>query len=186
MEIEVKVPVENLDEIAKKAEKLGYEPVEPRHFEANVLYDYPDRSLSLAGCLLRVRDLGDKALFTFKGKAVAHDRYKVRPEDEVICSDGEKLMEILENIGFRASYRYEKYRKEYRTPDAFLCLDEVPFGFFLELEGTPESIENLAKALELDPSTFIRRSYADLYGEYCRKYGKSFGDMIFERDDENK
>jgi len=186
MEVELKVPVENLDEFANKAEKLGYELVQPRHLESNVLYDYPDRSLSLTGCLLRVRDMGDKALFTFKGKAIAHERYKVRPEEEVVCDDGEKLREILENVGFRAYYRYEKYRKEYRAPDAFLCLDEVPFGFFLELEGTPEGIENLAKALDLDPSTFIRRSYADLYAEHCRKGDKPFGDMIFERDDENR
>jgi adenylate cyclase, class 2 len=179
MEIEVKVPVDDAGRYGRKAEELGYERIKPRHFEANTLYDYPNRPLSLSGCLLRVRETPDGALLTFKGKLVAHDRYKMRPEHETVCDNGGSLRTILENIGLRPFFRYEKYREEYRAPDAVLCLDEMPFGHFLELEGTPDGIERLAGVLKLDPDTFIRRSYADLYGEHCRKLGVPFGDILF-------
>lgn len=184
MEIEVKVPVRNVREFAEKAEGLGYEKVRSRHFEANTLFDYPDRSLSISGCLLRVRETRQNALFTFKGRIVEDTRFKVRPETETICDSGPNLRAILENIGLKAFFRYEKYREEYRAPEALLCLDELPFGHFLELEGTPQGIEDLAKALAIDPATYIRRSYADLYGEYCRKQAIPFGDIIFKSDED--
>ena len=44
---------------------------------------------------------------------------------------------------------------------------------------SPESIAALAKALQLDPATFLKRSYADLYGEHCRSLGVPFGDIVF-------
>ena len=182
MEIEVKVPVNDVRHYAEKADGLGYEKTKARHFEANTLFDFPNRPLSLSGCLLRVRETPDNALLTFKGRLVAHDRYKVRPEEETVCDSGPNVRSILENIGLRPFFRYEKYREEYQAPDAILCLDEMPFGHYLELEGTPDGIEKLANALELDPETFVRRSYADLYGEHCRKLGIPFGDIVFPRD----
>ena len=187
MEIEVKVPVEDVQAIAQKARSLGYELVRGRHFEANLLYDFPDRSLSITGCLLRVRETPEGALLTFKGKVVEDPQYKVRPERETLCDSGEEIRAILEDIGLKTFFRYEKYREEYRGEGGLLCLDEMPFGHFLELEGPPSAIEALARALDLSPKTFLKRSYADLYGEHCRKLGIPFGDIIFAKktDDEN-
>jgi adenylate cyclase class 2 len=184
LEIEVKVPVQDVREYAERAKSLGYESIRSRHFEANTLFDYPDRSLSVAGCLLRVRETRQSALFTFKGKLVEDERFKIRPETETICDSGPNLRAILENIGLRPFFRYEKYREEYRAPGAMLCCDELPFGHFLELEGSPQGIEDLAQVLGLDPATFIRRSYADLYGEHCRKRALPFGDIVFKSDEE--
>lgn len=179
MEIEVKVPVADLEATRSRAKGLGYGVVKTRHFEANVLYDYPDRSIALSGCLLRIRETPDHALLTFKGKVVHDPQFKVRPEMETTCADGSALRGILESIGLRPFFRYEKYREEYRGEGALLCLDELPFGSYLELEGEPATIEALAKALDLDPATFIKRSYADLYGEYCRGRGIPFGNIVF-------
>jgi adenylate cyclase, class 2 len=179
MEIEVKVPVHDLAKVRARALDLGYGLVRGRHFEANVLYDYPDRSLSLTGCLLRVRETPEGALFTFKGKVVHDPTFKVRPEVETICTSAQGLASILGNIGLRPFFRYEKYREEFSGEGGLLCLDELPFGHFLELEGTPSSIEALSKALQLEPDTFNKRSYADLYGEHCRKLGVPFGNIVF-------
>lgn len=184
MEIEVKVAVEDLEPYVRLAEKLGLERLHGRHFEANTLFDFPGRPLAISGCLLRVRETEGGGLLTFKGKVQQHERYKVRPEEETLCDSGPKMRSILESIGLRPIFRYEKYREEYQAPDAHLCLDELPFGCFLELEGTPEGIERLAEGLELDPKTFLRRSYADLFGEHCRKMGVPFGDILFKDGDE--
>jgi adenylate cyclase class 2 len=185
VEVEVKVPVEDLAALADKARGLGLEQVGSRHFEANVLYDFPDRSLSIAGCLLRVRETHAGALLTFKGKVVEHPQLKVRPEHETLCESGDALKVILESIGLRAFFRYEKYREEYRGMGVLLCLDEMPFGRFVELEGDSQAIHDVAAALALSEETFVKRSYADLYGEHCRKLGIPFGDIVFAEDHED-
>lgn len=179
MEIEVKVPVAGVAGVKARAQALGYEIHRERHFEANILYDYPERSISLSGCLLRVRETPQGALLTFKGKVVHDPTFKVRPEEETTCADGGALRSILESIGLRPFFRYEKFREEYRGEGGLLCLDELPFGDFLELEGEPAAIEALARSLELDPASFVKRSYADLYGEHCRKLGVPFGNIVF-------
>jgi adenylate cyclase, class 2 len=179
LEIEVKVAVENLDELAGRAEALGLKLETPRHLERNILYDFTDRSLSFSGCLLRVRQTPQGGLLTFKGKMVHDERFKVRPEVETLCDDAESLDGILKNIGLKHFYKYEKFRTEYRGEGVLLCLDELPFGNFLEIEGTPETIEGLAARLGLDPSRFMKRTYADLYGEYCREKNLPYGNIVF-------
>ncbi len=181
MEIEVKVPVPALEPVRSRARALGYVLGVERHLEANLLLDYPDRSLGAAGCLLRVRETPRGGLLTFKGRPVSHDTYKVRPEHETWCEDAAAVRAVLHAIGLRPVFRYEKYREQYEAPGAHLCLDELPFGVFLELEGSPEGIEALAAALELDRAAFTKRSYADLYAEHCRALGRPFGDILFER-----
>ncbi len=186
MEIEVKVPVDGLEAIRLKATSLGYPLAAERHFESNVLYDFPGRALGAVGCMLRIRQTPRGGLLTFKGKVVQHESYKVRPEHETWCDDASEARQIVEAIGLRPFFKYEKYREEYRAGEAMLCLDELSFGTFLELEGPPEAIETLAGALGLDRATFNKRSYADLYAEHCRKLGKPFGDIVFEeRPDAN-
>lgn len=179
MEVEVKVRVGDLAEMARRAVGAGLALHRARHFERNTLYDYPDRSLSVSGCLLRVRQIEGEGLVTFKGKLVQHDRYKVRPEVETLCAEPGAMEEIFRNIGLRPFFRYEKYRTEYQGPGATLTLDELPFGTYIEIEGAEGTIEGLAGILGLDPATFMKRTYADLYGEYCREHGLRFGDIVF-------
>ena len=181
MEVEVKIAVESLEPYERRAEALQYTVRRPFHFEANTLFDFPERALLHTGCLLRVRETPAGGVLTFKGKVVQHDHYKVRPEHETPCADPAAMREILQSLGLTAFFRYEKYREEYRAEGAVLCLDELPFGAFLELEGSPEGIEALAAALALDRAAFNKRSYADLYAENCRKEGKPFGDIVFGR-----
>lgn len=175
----MKVRIEDLAKMARLAIASGLKLKKARHFERNTLYDYPDRSLSITGCLLRVRQEDGEGLLTFKGKLVAHDKFKIRPEVETHCGDPAALEEILRNIGLRSFFRYEKYRTEYLGEGVILCLDELPFGTFIEIEGSETTIEPLAGALGLDASAFMRRTYADLYGEYCRDNGIRFGDIVF-------
>lgn len=181
MEIEVKVPVSGLGPIRERAIELAWPLLVARHFEANTIFDYPDRSLGAAGCLLRVRETPRGGLLTFKGKVVQHDQYKIRPERETWCEDAEGIRGILQSVGFKPFFRYEKYREVFEGPGAHLCLDEMPFGDYLELEGTPEGIEAVAVALRLDRGLFNRRTYADLFAEHCREKGLPFGDILFSK-----
>jgi len=182
MEVEVKVPVSDPDAMRKTITSAGGKMTREKHFESNTLFDYADRSLSAAGCLLRIRELPEGALLTFKGKVVPHEKFKTRPEAETICEDSQAVKSILHSLGLRAFFRYQKYREEYFLDDALICLDEMPFGFYLEIEGEEESIVTVTKKLALDQGTFSKRSYAALYSEICREKGVPFGDILFKSD----
>jgi adenylate cyclase, class 2 len=186
MEVEVKVPVKDPQIMKEIIVKAGAVLVRDRHFESNTLYDYADRSLSASGCLLRIRELPEGGLLTFKGKVVPHEKFKTRPEAETMCADSQSAKNILHNLGLRAFFRYQKYREEYSLFDALICLDELPFGFYLEIEGEPAFIDLVTKKLELDPDTFSKRSYAAIYSEICREKGVPFGDILFKNENGQK
>jgi len=154
-----------------------------RHFERNTLFDYPERLLTERGCLLRVRSTPEGGLLTFKGRDRRDASFKVRPERETRCEDPDAMMGILESVGFRKFFVYEKYRSEYAAPGALLCLDELPFGRYLEIEGTPDSIPRVAALLGIGERAFLKSSYVDLYREICSREGRPLGDIVFEERD---
>lgn len=184
MEVEIKVPISDPEEFRKKIIKAGGILKRERHFESNFLYDFSDRSLSVQGCLLRIRELPEGALLTFKGKVLQHEKYKTRPEAETLCQDKQAIKGILHSIGLKIYFRYEKYREEYILANALVCIDELPFGWFLEIEGDEENIEKVAEMLRLDSNTFSKKSYAAIYAEICRQAGKPFTDILFNPEDD--
>lgn len=182
MEVEIKVPLKDPDSMRKLIIEKGGKLKRERHFESNYLYDYSDRHLSTQGCLLRVRELPEGALLTFKGKVVPHEKFKTRPEAETMCDNKLAIKSILHDLGLKVFFRYQKFREEYILNDALVCIDELPFGFYLEIEGESEKIEEVTKMLDLDPMTFSKKSYAAIYAELCRKEGKPFTDILFENE----
>ncbi len=89
--------------------------------------------------------------------------YKVREEREARVMDGEAVTGILEGIGLRPNFRYEKYRSTFRLPGLpglKVELDETPIGDFLELEGGIEAIDRAAKLLGFGAADYITRSYS--------------------------
>lgn len=182
MEVEVKVPVLDPKAIRERIVAEGASPFKARHFESNTLYDYADRSLSASGCLLRIRELPEGALLTFKGKVVPHEKFKTRPESETLCLDIQAVKSILHSLGLRGFFRYQKYREEFSILGALVCIDELPFGFFLEVEGEEETILAVTGKLGLDPDTFSKKSYAAIYSEICREKGVPFGDILFKTE----
>jgi adenylate cyclase, class 2 len=182
MEVEVKVPVKDPLAMRENIVNAGAVMARERHFESNTLFDYADRSLSAAGCLLRTRELPEGALLTFKGKVVPHEKFKTRPEAETLCADSPSVKSILHSLGLRPFFRYQKYREEYSLFEALICLDELPFGFYLEVEGDPNSITLVTQKLQLDSGTFSKRSYAAIYSEICREKGVPFGDILFKNE----
>ncbi len=182
MEIEVKVQVENLKHFEDTARSLGWSVKKERHFERNVLFDYPERLLTSRGCLLRVRETPKGGLLTFKGEDQGDPDFKVRPERETLCEDPKAMMEILEMAGFQRFFVYEKYRSEYCAEDATLCLDELPFGTYLEIEGEPDTIRRVAAHLGIEEGAFLKNSYVDLYRQVCLHQGRPMGDIVFDEE----
>ena len=207
-EIEVKLRVDDLAAFRRRLARLGLRPTAAgRVYERNILFDTPQGGLAKHGQLLRVRRVArssntrraaraahPEAILTYKGPAVKATpadasrggRYKVRQELEVGVANPEQLQQILEALGLRGWFRYEKYRTSYHLPASLrgaeglqVELDEMPIGVFVELEGPPRAIDRVAKLLGYTPADYITRSYLALYLERCRKEGVPAADMVF-------
>jgi adenylate cyclase, class 2 len=179
-ETEVKISVPHLESIFGRLRSAGFHESVPRQFEANTLYDTPENRLRQQGMLLRLRQIGDVGVITWKGVSVPGP-YKSRPELETSIGSIEILDRILTSIGFQSSFRYEKYRTELRSEDAagVVTVDETPIGVFLELEGPGDWIDRTAGRLGFSPEDYILESYGRLYVADCERRGVNPSHMVF-------
>ena len=66
---------------------------------------------------------------------------------------------LLDRLGYRVAFVYEKYREEYEVPDALVTIDETPVGVFVDegvdrinargAQDTFESLPQLTKSREI-------------------------------------
>lgn len=166
LEQEVKFQLPSIEVGASKLAALGARVETKRHFESNILYDFPDERLSKRDQALRLRRVGDDAWLTWKGPQRGATRIKQRRELETLVEDADAVEGILEALGMEETFRYEKFRTSYRLDEAVLTLDETPMGAFMEIEAAPERISELAEKIELDMADAISASYPRLYERF--------------------
>lgn len=143
-------------------EALGFREVTPAQPEFSVLWDRQG-SLRSAGAALRTRVYAGQTRLTWKGPKVPDALLKIRPELETGIEDGTALEAILRALGFVPVLRMEKTRALWRRAELEACLDETPFGCYLELEGEPQAIHAAMEGLGLSTDKAETRSYPELY-----------------------
>ncbi len=185
IETEVKIRFAgNAGEAYKLIEGLGYTIRIPRTFETDQLFDRADGSLRASDQVLRVRREqsaeGKRCILTYKGPA-DRERYKSREEIETGVTDGDHLVLILDRLGFKGGFRYEKYRTTFGRGDqpGIITVDETPLGIFLELEGPKEWIDFTATHLGFSASDYVISSYVALWMEYLRGRSNTSSNMVF-------
>ena len=179
-ETEIKLRADDVAAARRMLYRLGFRVHKRRVFEDNTMFDTAARSLREAASALRLREVGGKAIVTFKGKPL-ESKHKSREELEIDVSDPARTRLILERLGFRPIFRYQKYRTEYRQParSGTATLDETPIGVFMELEGQPAWIDRTARLLGFREKDYINSSYGRLYLEWCEKHRRKPGDMVW-------
>ena len=178
-EIEVKLPAADLAEVRRRLEELGATLEKGRHDESNDLFDDAAGSLAGAGRALRLRRAQGRGILTFKGAAKFTQGVKSREERETAVGEPGEMEAILERLGFRRKFRYEKRREEWRFSDCDVALDETPIGNFVEIEGDPAAIRRAVAALALDFASAIPYSYAGLYARKRKEDPALPEDMVF-------
>jgi len=176
LESEIKLRVGGPDAARAAVERLGARRVRPRHFEDNLLLDDAGGRLRGSGRLLRLRRTPAGGLLTFKGPRLDSGDVKTRQEIEVAVPEPDTLQSLLEALGWRPVFRYQKYREAYAWEDVEIVVDETPIGTFLEVEGPVESIHAAAAALGFRPGDYITDSYVGLFFA-----SGGTGDMIFDK-----
>jgi adenylate cyclase class 2 len=192
IEIEIKLPVRDLPALLRRLRTIGARN-HGRVFEENTLYDTPSAYFRRHGRLIRVRIETSKsgrrdAELTSKApppngveRSKFAPRHKEKLENEAKVRDPARAARLLQAIGLRPSFRYEKYRTSFRLGALHLDLDETPVGTFLELEGPPAAIDRTARALGYSARDYIRGTYWDVCVADCRRRGRKPRNMVFAR-----
>lgn len=165
VEIEVKIRISDLKKIKERIEAQGARCVGSRHQEENTLYDFTDRSLYTKQHAIRLRSVDKKTFLTFKGAKQKSRKFKIREEFETEVKNKKQLEKILQSIGLKPVFRYQKHRTVYRKKNLKISLDETSVGNFLELEGSQSDIVRFAKELDISKQEFIKTDYIQLMKE---------------------
>jgi len=150
-----------------------------RVFETNLRFDDADNHLIQKKSLLRLRQ-DTKTILTFKSEPpFKDDQFKILRELEVEVSDFATMKHILESLGFREEQVYEKWRETFILNRTNLCLDTMPYGDFLEIEGQKDDIKKLASQIGLKWEKRILLNYLAIFEIIKQKLNLPFYDVTF-------
>ncbi len=183
VETEIKFRVGDVAGFGQRLEQAGFHLDTPRTFEANVLYDTPDRKMRARTEILRIRTYGGKCTLTHKrlpDSGPGEDRHKHRIETETEVADGDALAEVFMSLGLMPAFRYEKWRTEWSDGEGDCVLDETPIGNFAELEGDPDWIDRVAEKLGVPRSAYMTLSYGRLFEQWREEHNSPAEHLTFE------
>jgi adenylate cyclase class 2 len=179
-EVEIKFRIDDIQALSTSLKDAGFRLVTPRTHEMNILYDQPGARLRRRGALLRLREYGPRWTLTYKDRSgPPSDRHKSRREIETQVESGEAMAQIFQALGFRPSFRYEKYRTEWSDANGHVVIDETPIGNFGEIEGTPEWIDATARRMNISEKNYLKESYTELFAAWKRKTRSKAKEMTF-------
>jgi len=169
----------HLVKITRRLEKIGAVFADET-FEMNYLHR--GRILDDRRAVLRLRKTNSKTLLTYKEALGTNGHVKQKIEFETEVSNVEQTEKIIEALGYRLSLIYEKRRKTFHFGEVEVVLDELPFGLYMEIEGTHRKIAEAEKLLGTKKLKAEMRGYPRL----TMKYGKMRGTVIESRFKKDK
>ncbi|MHA1297852.1 MAG: class IV adenylate cyclase [Candidatus Helarchaeota archaeon] len=140
--------------------------------QTDIYFQHPKKDFRKSDEALRIRTEGDMCILTYKGPKL-ESKSKTREEIEVHFTDKQKMLKILENLGFWAVFKVKKIRKLFLLNDIKISIDKVEnLGNFIELETDVENEEKITEAvniliekiklLGISENKLERRSYLEL------------------------
>ena len=180
VEREIKLRFKTVETARKAVRAVGATTRFPRRLQDDRLLDWPDGRLHRDRCTLRIRDQEGSAMLTLKGPPQVA-RMKIREELETTVGNAKLLLRMLDRLGLRVWFRYQKYREEFEHKGVIVTIDETPIGTFVELEGNEQGITETADAMGRTPADYVLESYRALFVADCGARKLSTTDMIFDQ-----
>ena len=146
-----------------------------KEFEENTIYRH--EAIDHRTSVLRVRRVGERTILTFKQQLPTSTSAKYRREEETEVANYEALTAVLQVLGCVPRLVYEKRRETWRLCDAEVMIDELPFGLFMEIEGSEEAIREVEQSISIDGLVVENATYPQL----TVKHGKQHGEMMEAR-----
>jgi adenylate cyclase, class 2 len=177
-EIEIKFALKDRRALVQRLREIGAQRLYEETFEDNIVLDRRGE-LRTKGALLRVRKFGRYAIATFKGPMAFESGVKMREEVQTAVESFELAIQLFDSLGFKPTFRYQKFREVWRVRDVEVVLDRTPIGDYFEIEGALDVIRSVAEELGMNVEQGIRQSYADLYRQHRRTRADLPENMVF-------
>ena len=166
LEIEIKSYCDDHGAVIKKLLVLGARHGGTRT-ERDLYLNHPSRDFGKTGEALRLRQINDNVILTYKGPRLS-TASKTRREEEVVVAEFESLLTVFKLLGFTPSGTVNKERDIFMLGEIEICIDRVEgIGNFVELEMKGTEYERIEKELfklagDLGLNRFERKSYLEL------------------------
>ena len=157
--LDKKLLVEYTTRLRELGAVFAYEAFEENYLHRGGILD--DRN-----AVLRLRKTNERTILTYKEKLGLQNEFKHQIEHETAVDNVEATEAIIEKLGYRLSVIYEKHRKAYHLGNVEVVLDELPFGLYMEIEGTMEDILTVEKQIGADRLEPETRGYPRLTVKY--------------------
>lgn len=141
-----------------------------REFEANHIFS--GERLRETAAVVRIRTTESRVILTYKRRVPSEFDVKTQIEYEVEVSDADTAIAILNELGLRRWLLYEKYRDTWNFKSVEIVLDELPFGLFMEIEGTVTGIREAEMLLDLENLEVEHETYPALTARLGSKVGE--------------
>lgn len=139
-------------------------------FEENNLYGNDEFKEKKA--VLRLRKIAEKTILTYKQWISNETGFKQQIEHETAVEDAEQIEEIIKYLGLFKGVVYEKRRKIWKFRETEVVLDELPFGLFMEIEGSIMAISEAEMFLDAESFEVENKTYSTLTLELGKKNGQ--------------
>src|SRR4030042_2683213 len=179
-EIEIKIRIDNRER-QKIKQKLGKFTIPVK--ETTYGFFTKDGKSVEKGIFPRIKKYNNSrtGLLTIKVKKEDNKDYFQREEHEKEINNIEWFRNFLKLLGYKKEIIFEKKREKKRIKNGVLiCLDTLPFGEFIEIEGEKESIEKTIKELGLEKRERIANAYLRVWADYKKAHGITKKDCIFK------
>lgn len=175
-EIEVKAKITNIESLYKKLANLGFQFDAPLTQEDVIFLPKGiEFSEIVKGTpVVRVRNSNGVITLTLKKRVISGNEL-IKLEKEVVVSDKQKAIEIVEQMGFHEVVRVEKTRKECKFKEMTICIDNVVgLGSFIEVEKlsgnekdeeTQDLLFNFLQSLGINSEDRVTKGYDTLIYE---------------------
>ena len=183
-EIEAKLKVDSLEDVAQKLAALGAGFVEEQ-VHKDCYFDDVAGSFKNNDCCLRIRQQfigGSERIFlTYKGPK-EKGRFKKRQEIETEVAEAEPIESLLTILGYKKDLVFEKRRRIWQLDECEISLDQLPIlGCFVEIEGRYEDeIAEVQKKLHLTDLPHIPTGYALLMEQKLQQLDSDEREILFE------
>ena len=117
-------------------------------FEENTIYG--GEVLGEAPSIVRIRRTQERSVLTYKRRLenISDVRHQIELESDI--SNADAVAKILLELKLKPKLVYEKRRATWKLRSVEVLLDELPFGLFMEIEGSLTGIKEAEMLLGVE------------------------------------
>ena len=175
LEVELKAVVADLAATRKRIEKAGARLT----YEGRLVdrrYDIESRDLADRDEVLRVRRYESggsaKTYLDWKGRTETQGPYKMREEISTLVDDFAATELILDKLGFIVTMEIDRDIAQYELGSAMIRFETYPrMDVLVEVEGTPEAIEQAIEALGMARGEFTSERLPTFVSRFEKRTG---------------